>query len=148
MTAALRKRVYDVYEAFSAGEIDRLAGWLHDDIDFLSNAPTDVFPYLGRRIGKAEVIAALRAVHGEFSALTFLPIWIVTDSDTAGVLLSVCATRRANDRVVRFFAAHFLRFRDDRIVEYRSILDSLEAVQQVLGREFDLAAAAEPGSQA
>jgi ketosteroid isomerase-like protein len=140
MPRGLRKRVYEVYEAFSAGEIDRLAGMLDDHIDFVSNAPTDVFPYLGRRIGKAEVTAALRTVHDEFSSLTFAPIWIVTDDETAGVLLSVSATRRANSRAARFFAAHFLRFRDGRIVEYRSILDSLEAVQQVLGRDFDLTA--------
>ena len=140
MPASLRTRVYEVYEAFSAGELDRLAGMFDDHIDFLSNAPIDVFPYLGRRIGKAEVIAAMRTVHEEFSALTFAPIWIVTDAETAGVMLSVTATRRSSGRLARFFAAHFLRFQEGLLVEYRSVLDSLEAVQQVLGRDFDLTA--------
>ena len=138
MAVLLRKRVYDIYEAFSAGELDRLAEMLDEDIDFLSSAPVEVFPYLGRRVGKAEVMTAVRAVHDEFSAVTFLPIWIVTDADTAGVMLSVHAIQRSSGREVRFFAAHFLRFRADRIVEYRSVLDSLEAVQQVLGRAFDV----------
>ena len=83
-------------------------------------------------------INALKAVHDEFEALSFLPIWMVTERDTAGVILSVHATQKATGRIVRFFAAHFLRFRDDRILEYRAIMDSLQAVQQVLGREFDL----------
>jgi predicted ester cyclase len=36
------------------------------------------------------------------------------------------------------FSAHFLQFKDNRIVEYRALLDTFEAVQQVLGRELDL----------
>jgi ketosteroid isomerase-like protein len=138
MSMFLKKRIYQIYEAFSAGRLELLADVFDENVDFISNAPTEVFPYLGHRVGKTEVIRTLHAVHREFESLTFLPIWIVTEKDTAGVILSVHATQRATGRVIRFFAAHFLRFRDERIIEYRSIMDSFEAIQQVLGREFDL----------
>ena len=110
-----------------------------EEVDFVTNAPTDVFPYLGRRRGRAAVLKTLADVYDEFSSLTFLPIWIIlSDDNSAGVVLSIQATHRSTGRNLRFFAAHFLRFRDDRIVEYRSIMDSFDAVQQVLGHKLDL----------
>jgi hypothetical protein len=60
----------------------------------------------------------LQSVHSEFQDLSFLPIWMVTEKDTAGVFLSVHATQKTTGRIVRFFAAHFLRFQGDRILEY------------------------------
>jgi hypothetical protein len=42
-------------------------------VDFSSNAPVDVFPYLGHRVGKVQVMKALEAVHDEFSAVEYLP---------------------------------------------------------------------------
>ena len=138
MSTLLRKRIYEIYEAFSAGNLDLLADAFDEQADFVTNAPTNVFPYLGRRVGRAAILKTLSAIHDEFESLTFMPIWIVVEGDTAGAILSVNATQRTTKRVMRFFAAHFLRFRDDRIVEYRSIMDSFEAVQQLLGLEFDV----------
>jgi ketosteroid isomerase-like protein len=144
VSISFKKRIFQIYEAFSAGRIDLLEDVFDENVDFITNAPAEVFPYLGRRVGRAEVIKTLRSVHDEFHSLTFLPIWMITERDTAGVILSVAATQRASRRMVRFFAAHFLRFRADRIIEYRSIMDSLQAVQQVLGHELDLSK--DPGS--
>ena len=107
-------------------------------VDFESNAPIEVFPYLGRLIGRAAVMKALQAVHGEFDQIVFVPLRIITDSQSAGVIVSIQLTQRTTKRTIRLFAAHFLRFHDDRIVEYRAFLDTFEAVQQVLGRELDL----------
>jgi ketosteroid isomerase-like protein len=138
MSTLLKKRIYDIYEAFSAAKLDLLVDVFDEHVDFFTNAPADVFPYLGRRVGRPAVLKALSAVHAEFESLTFLPIWIVVEDDTAGTILSIHATQRTTKRALRFFAAHFLRFRDDRIVEYRSIMDSFEAVQQILGHELDV----------
>jgi ketosteroid isomerase-like protein len=138
MSTLLKERIYEIYEAFSAGKLDLLADLFDEHADFVSNAPTNVFPYLGRHVGRAAIMKALSAVHDEFESLTFLPMWIVVEDDTAGAILSICARHRTTKRVLHFFAAHFLRFRDDRIVEYRSIMDSFEAAQQLLGREFDV----------
>jgi ketosteroid isomerase-like protein len=138
MSIVLKERIYAVYEAFSAGNFDILSEMLDEQVDFESNAPTDVFPYLGRLIGRAAVIRALRAVHGEFESIIFIPLRIIIDSQSAGVVVSIQAKQRTTQRAVRLFAAHFLRFNDNRIVEYRAFLDTFEAVQQVLGRELDI----------
>jgi len=140
MSTLSKTRIYEIYEAFSAGKLDVLAGAFDEHADFVTNAPPNVFPYLGRRVGRAAIVKTLSAVHDEFEFLSFLPIWIVLEDDTAGAILSIHATQRTTKRILRFFAAHFLRFRDHRIVEYRSIMDFFEGVQQVLGREVDVSA--------
>jgi len=138
MSIALKERIYAVYEAFSAGKFELLSEMFDERVDFESNAPIEVFPYLGRLIGRAAVMKALQAAHGEFDSIDFIPLRIITDGDSAGVINSIQLTQRTTRRMIRLFAPHFLRFHDNRIVEYRAFLDTFEAVQQVLGRELDL----------
>ena len=138
MSLALRERIYEIYKTFSEGDFNRLGDMFDENVDFISNAPIEIFPYLGRRIGRAEVIKALSAVHSEFEAIEYLPLRILVEDQTAGLIVSINLTQRKTKRIMRFFSANFLRFRDNRIVEYRAFLDSFEAAQQVLGREFNV----------
>lgn len=138
MSIALKERIYAVYEAFSTANFDILSDMFDEQVDFESNAPIEVFPYLGRLLGRAAVIRALRAFHGEFESIVFIPLRIIIDGQSAGLIVSIQFKQRTTQRAVRLFAAHFLRFNDNRIVEYRAFLDTFEAVQQVLGRELDL----------
>ena len=138
MSISLKERIYEIYRTFSAGHLDQVADMFDERVDFISNAPVDVFPYLGHRVGKVQVMKALEAVHDEFSTVEYLPLKIIIDGQSAGVIVSIRLTQRTTRRLIRVFSAHFLQFKDNRIIEYRAFLDTLEAVQQVLGREFDL----------
>ena len=141
MSISLRERIYDVYKTFSAGRLDLLSEMFDERVDFMSNAPREVFPYLGRLLGRAAVMRGLAAVHQEFDSVRFVPLRIIIDDDqSAGVIVSIELRQRATARIIRLFAAHFLRFQDNRIIEYRAFLDTFDAVQQVLGREIDLGA--------
>ena len=138
MSIALKERIYALYDAFSAGKFETLSDMFDERVDFESNAPIEVFPSVGRLIGRTAVMKALQAVHGELNSIVFVPLRIITDGHSAGVIVSIQLTQRTTKRTIRLFAAHFLRFHDSRIVEYRAFLDTFEAVQQVLGRELDL----------
>jgi hypothetical protein len=136
---SLKDRIYEIYQTFSKGQLAEVADMFDENVDFMSNAPLDVFPYLGRRVGKAQVMSALKAVHDQFSSVEFVPIKIVVDGESAGLMISIRLTQRhLGHRNIRLFAAHFIRLKNNRIVEYRAFLDTFEAVQQVLGREIDL----------
>jgi len=138
MSQPSKERIYEIYRAFSAGSLGELADMFDEKIDFISNAPIEVFPYLGHRVGRAQVMKGLRAVHDEFSSIEYVPVKIVIDDQSAGVIVSIRLTQRTTGRVIRLFAAHFLQFKNNRISEYRAFLDTFEAVQQVLGRDFDV----------
>lgn len=140
MSTAARERIYEIYKTFSAGRFDLLADMFDERVDFMSNAPLEVFPYLGRLLGRTAVMKGLATVHEEFDSVLFVPLRMIIDENdhSAGVVVSVQLRQRATGQTIRLLAAHFLRFQDHRIVEYRAFLDTFEAVQQVLGREIDL----------
>ena len=56
-------RVRQIYDDFVHARFDRVAEALDEKVDFLSHAPPDLFPFLGRRRGRAEVLEALAEVH-------------------------------------------------------------------------------------
>ena len=48
------------------------------------------------------------------------------------------ARREADGRVISYRVANFVRFRDGKIVENLSLIDSFDAVEQVLGRPIEV----------
>jgi ketosteroid isomerase-like protein len=124
-------RIREIYEDFANGRIDRLSDVVDEKIDFISHAPSDLFPYLGRRRGREAVLQALSEVHKKLEVLSFWPITTIIDEDNAALTVVIRVKDRTTEKAANFLAAHFLRFRDGRIVEYRAIIDSLDAVRQL-----------------
>ena len=137
MSDGPRAQIDAIYAAYARGAFDFVLNAIADDIDFVSYAPVDLFPYLGHHRGKAEFAASMRAAHAEFEYLTYQPVFVVVEKDDAAVILLARLKQRSTGRIIQLFVADFLRFRDGRIVELREFIDSFDAVQQVLGREID-----------
>ena len=132
MVDITRDHVLRIYEDFARARLDLLWNALDEDIDFLSHAPADIFPYLGRCRGRDEVIKTLSKVHERLEIITFWPITVLIDGSNAALTVVISVKERLTGRSAYFLAAHFLRFRDGRIVEYRAIIDSLDAVRQLV----------------
>jgi len=111
--------------------LDFVLNAIDDDIEFISYAPIKVFPFLGHRRGKA---AMSEALHGALAAFEFLscePIFMVVELESAAVMLFARGRRS-----VQGMLAHFVRFRNGKIVELREFMDSFRAAEQALGREL------------
>jgi ketosteroid isomerase-like protein len=134
----LRKRLYELYIAYAEGRIDDVLREFDDKVVMTSYAPVDVFPYLGRKDGKAAVTATMNAAHATFEYLSYQPVFMVTETEDAAVIVLARLRQRATGRIIQLFVADFLRFDKGRIVEVREFLDSFDAVQQVLGRELSI----------
>jgi ketosteroid isomerase-like protein len=139
MSEELRARIYNLYAAYGKGGLDFALSFFDDDAEFTSNAPIDVFPYLGRRHGKIAIAETMKAAHAEFEYVTYQPIFLVVEGDNAGLIVMARLRQRSTDRMIHLLAAHFIRFRDGLIIELREFMDSFDAVQQVLGRELNTA---------
>ena len=63
---------------------------------------------------------------------------MLVDGDRAAVFGKLMASRRDGGRSISYRIAQFVRFRDEKVVEYISIIDSFDAVEQVLGHALDL----------
>ena len=137
MSTILRSRINDLYAAYGRGHTDFVLNGIDDDVDLVSYAPTDIFPYLGHQRGKAAFNEVMRAAHAEFEFLTYKPLFLVVEGDDASAMISVRLRQRSTSRVIRLFVAHFLRFRQGRIYEIREFMDTFDAVEQVLGHEIE-----------
>ena len=128
--------LYALYAAIAAGRIDDALRDFDNNVVMTSYAPVEVFPELGRRQGKAAVAATMHAMHADFEHLSYTPVFMVTEAETAAVIVLARLRQRTTDRIIQLFVAHFLRLQNGRIVELREFMDSFDAVQQVLGREI------------
>jgi ketosteroid isomerase-like protein len=68
----------------------------------------------------------------------FVPSATLMDGDRAAVLGRLVATKRHDGHAVSYRTAHFMRFRDEKVIEYVSIIDSFDAVEQMIGRRLDV----------
>ncbi len=137
MSSNLNARLLDLYTAYAEGRTEHVLDSIDDDIDFLSYAPTDIFPYLGHHRGKTAFAEVMRNAHATFEFVTYKPVFLVVQDDAAAVMLSMKLRQRSNGRVISMFVAQFLRLRDGRVYELREFMDTFDAVQQVLGHEIE-----------
>ncbi len=138
MTDSVRQRLDAIYEAFGRARIDFVLNAVDDDIEFISYSPIEVFPFLGHHRGKAAMAEVLKSGYAQFEFISYQPIFTVCEGDDAAVIIFARVIQRRTGRSISTMIAHFLRFRDGRIIELREFMDSFHAVKQLLGRELDL----------
>ena len=127
-------RIREIYEDFASARLDRLAEAFHPDVDFLSHAPVEFFPYLGHQRGRTATLSALEQTHQALQITSFFPLAVLINGDDAALTVFVDAKLRSTEKSANFLAAHFLRFRASQIIQFCSIIDSLDAVRQLTGR--------------
>ena len=134
--ANVRANVRELYSAYGRRDFERVAALIHDDIDWVIYAPISVFPFAGPRHGRAAVLAAMGEIAGYFSLESYKPEVMLVDGSRAALMSDVGYRQRSTGRVLRIRVAGFLRWQDDRLIEYREFVDSFDAVEQALGREL------------
>lgn len=127
-----------LYDAYGRRDFDRIATFLHDDIDWAIYAPIVVFAFAGPRHGRAAVLQALAKIAETYVLESYRPEIVVVEDVRAAVMSDVTFRQRATERTLRFRVANFLRFEQGRVIEFREFLDSFDAVEQALGRELEL----------
>jgi ketosteroid isomerase-like protein len=135
MTNAIsRAEVEAFYRAYTSRDCARIAPFLDDDVEWTISGPIELLPFCGTHYGKAAVLDLIgRLVPDVFRVFSFVPDAMLVDGDQAAMLNRQLAKRSDDGRVISFRVANFIRFRDGKVVENLSLLDSFDAVEQVLG---------------
>jgi ketosteroid isomerase-like protein len=129
-----RATVEAFYRAYGAQDLKGTAGFLADDVEWTISGPIDVLQFCGTHRGKAAVLHMMeRVVPQVFDTVKFELITMVVDGDRAAALNRLTARHKGDARVISYRVAHFLRFRDGKIVGNLSLIDSFDAAEQVLG---------------
>src|SRR5512139_1071247 len=126
------------YHALANRDMGTLATFLDEQVVWTISGPVDILPFCGQRIGKAVVMKLLvRDIPTFLSDRRFVPNTMLVDGDRAAVLGRLNATKRDDGHAISYRIAHFIKFRDEKVVEYLSIIDSFDAVEQMLGYNLD-----------
>jgi ketosteroid isomerase-like protein len=129
-------------DALLTHDPEKIAPWIDDDVDWLVFGPIDLFPFFGQRSGRDAVVTMWREVA---EALTFRQCdkdSLLVEGDKASALIRVTAVHKKTGRTLSLRFAQFVQFRDGKVTRLRAVFDSFDAVEQALGREIDLSAAA------
>ena len=137
--SSLRERLKSLYATFRLAKVDFLLNAFADDVEFISYAPLEVFPFLGHHRGKAAMAEVLKVGYKEFEFVTYEPVLMVCEgNEAAAVIVFARFIHRRTGRSISTMIAHFLRFWQGQIIELREFMDSFGAVSQLLGRPLDL----------
>lgn len=129
-----RATVEAFYRAYSARDIAGTADFLDDNVEWTISGPVDVLSFCGVRHGKAAVLDMMgRVVSQVFKIVKFEPSSMLIDGDQVATLNRLTARHNNDRRIISYRLAHFMRFRDGKVVENLSLIDSFDAVEQVLG---------------
>jgi ketosteroid isomerase-like protein len=134
-----RSTVQAFYQAYVSLDPARVEPFLDEHVDWMISGPVDVLAYCGQRHGKRAVLEVFETLFpNAFKVTGFEPQALVIDDDRAALLFILSGVTFDRARKISYRVAHFLRFRDEKLVEFRSIIDSLDAAEQVLGYAINL----------
>jgi ketosteroid isomerase-like protein len=136
-TEETRVALSGLLDAFKRGDGDRLADYYDENVDWLFHAPASVFPFAGVRHGRADVFKGFAALYQGYRVAAYSVEKIVVDGGCAATLSDGKLMQRATGRTVQLRTGSFYRFRAGKVIEYRGFTDSLDIVEQVLGRELE-----------
>jgi ketosteroid isomerase-like protein len=133
-----RATVEAFYRALANRDMDTLATFLDDQVKWTISGPIDILPFCGQRVGKAVVMELLISdIPSLLEGRRFVAQAMLVDGDRAAILGKLTATKRAGGRAISYRIAHFIQFRNEKVVDYISIIDSFDAVEQMLGYSLD-----------
>ncbi len=134
-----RQIVRDFYAALQSRNAERIAAFVADEVDWLLIGPVEILRFCGPRRTRAEVFDLFEhAIPSMLEVTGFIQEYLLVDDDCAATLNRLTAVQRSSGRVITYRIAHFARFRQGEIVEFRSVADTFDAVEQMLGRHLQL----------
>jgi len=129
-----RSVVEAFYKVYAVRDVDKIAEFLDDDVEWTISGPAEVLSYCGTHRGKANVLDLIRRrIPLIMRTYSFVPEAILIEGDQLAMLNRQSARRTSDGRAVSYRVANFMRFRDGKVVENISLIDSFDAVEQLLG---------------
>jgi ketosteroid isomerase-like protein len=141
MTHAVSRSLVERFcKVYAVRDVDKIAEFLDDNVEWTISGPIEYLRFCGTHRGKESVLDLIRRRIPEvIRTFSFVPESVLIDGDQLAMLHRQSSRRAADGRVINFRVANFIRFRDNKIVSNLSLLDTFDAVEQVLGHRIEFA---------
>ena len=127
-----------LHRAINERQSEDLEALLDEDVDWAVYGPIDMFPFLGARRGKAAVIEVIRQIAENVRVHRFDRESVMLGVDSASSMMRYSLTALDANKPISLRLAHFARFKADRLVSIRVLVDTFDLVEQALGRPIHL----------
>jgi hypothetical protein len=137
-----RDHIEGFYRARLSRDASRIEPYLDDHVDWLITGPIELLQFCGQRRSKAEVIEIIVRVMPSIMHVSKVELGaLLIDRDRAATFSRLTGILCGTGRTISYHQAQFLQFRDGKIIEYRGIIDSFDAAEQMIGHPIAVAAA-------
>lgn len=142
-----RERIEAYYRALCTQDYDVIESFLDDDVQWSFCGPVDVLPFCGTYRGKAQVRHVLEHKIAEtLGRRKIVSEYFLVDGGHCA-LLGRLTGMLSGGQTISYRIAQFFTMRNGKVVEHRSLLDSFDAVEQVIGRRIELSPGLQPQDQ-
>jgi ketosteroid isomerase-like protein len=148
MAYTVSRSVVDAfYRAYTSRDPQQIGAMLDDDVEWYVAGPTEVMQVCGTWRGKAAVIERFSTFIPNIIQFKNLQIeTLLADGDSSAMFGRISCVHRPTGRQISHRVAHLVRYRDDKVVSYRVMNDSLDAAEQYVGHHIALTDDAPPVS--
>ena len=137
--AITREFIESLYRARLSRDRAQIEPFIDDNVDWLITGPFELLQFCGQRNGKEEVLDTIVRVMPSIMHVSKVELEaMLIDGDRACTFNRLTGVLRGSGRVISYHQAQFFLFRDGKIVEYRNIIDSFDAAEQMMGHPIAL----------
>ena len=134
-----RAHVENFRQARLTRDPQQIEPFVDDNVDWLITGPVELLHFCGHRRGKAEALDCIIRLMPQVLEVSRIELSsLLVDRDRAASFSRLIAVQPGTGRTISYHQAQFMRFRDNKIVEYRGIIDSFDAAEQMMGHPIAL----------
>ena len=134
-----RDFVESFYRARLSRDPARIEPFLDDNVNWLITGPIELLQFCGQRQGKTQVLDTIVRVMPSIMHVSKVELEaLLIDRDRAATFSRLTGVLSGTGRVISYHQAQFMQFRNSKIVEYRCLIDSFDAAEQMMGHPISL----------
>ena len=127
----------DFRKVYAVRDVEKIAVYLHDDIEWTISGPVEYLRFCGTHRGKPAVLDLLkRRIPEVLRTFSFEPEFVIVDGDQLAMLHRQSSRCTDDGRAMNYRVANFMTFCDGKLIKNLSLLDTFDAVEQVLGQRI------------
>jgi ketosteroid isomerase-like protein len=134
-----RQFVEDFRKVYAARDIVKIASYLHNNVEWTISGPIEYLGFCGTHRGKDAVVDLLKhRIPAVLRTFRFESESVVVDGNHVAMLHRQSARRTIDGRVANYRVANFMQFESGKLIKNLSLLDTFDAVEQLLGHRIQV----------
>jgi len=127
-----------LHRAINERHTDDLAAVIDDNVEWAVFGPIDMFPFLGTRRGKDEVLDVCRQIADNVRVHRFERESMMLGDESGAAMMRYSLTALDSNRPISLRLAQFASFKNGLLTSMRVVVDTFDLVEQTLGHPIHL----------